>query len=52
VTRIDYADSSYKELTRTGGLVTQIDWVRLDGTTRKTLTYSAGTLAGVTETEL
>jgi hypothetical protein len=53
LTRIDYANGSYKTFTYTGDLVTQIDFVRPGlATIRKTISYTNGVWAGTTETEV
>lgn len=53
LTRIDYADGRYKELTYTSGQLTQVDCVEPGvQTVRKTLGYTAGRLTSVSTTIL
>lgn len=53
MTRVDYADGSYKTLAYTAGLLTQVDYVRSGlPTIRKTLSYINGVWDGTAETEL
>lgn len=53
VTRIDYANGSYKTFIYTGDLLTQIDFVRPGLTTiRKTLSYTNDVWTGTVETEI
>jgi hypothetical protein len=53
ITRIDYSDSTYKTLTWSAGLLSQIDHVRPTLTTiRKVFSYTDGILQSVTETEI
>lgn len=53
VTRIDYANGSYKTFTYTSGLLTQVDFVRPGlPTIRKTLSYTGEVWSGTAETEL
>jgi hypothetical protein len=50
LTRIDYADGSYKVFSYSAGALSQIDFVSGGITRRKTLIYSGGSLASITET--
>jgi hypothetical protein len=53
LTRVDYADGSYKLLTYTNELLTQVDYVRTGfPTIRKTLSYINGIWDGTVETEI
>jgi len=50
LTRIDYAEGSYKDLIYTAGVLTRVDYVQGAVTIRKDLMYTAGQLTSITQT--